>query len=153
MRLDATGQGRSLGLRTCSTIRRMPRSRSFGRYPWVIAMADNHDKWSGIEYVIEVLDDIRNRLIVGGKGAGVSLTADECLKVLFCLKNPPQPNGRPPQDWFSKQGAITAMARYCFDLENRGTALKNAVADTAEHFHCSTSTVYAARRASKFPYK
>jgi hypothetical protein len=119
----------------------------------VIAMADKRDEWAAIEYVTEVLDDVRKRLRVGSEGAGATLTADECVKVLGCLKNPPQPNSRPPQDWFAKQDAIAPIARYCFDLEKSGVVLKNAVADTARHFGCSTSTVYAARKAPRFPYK
>jgi hypothetical protein len=149
-------QGRPPSQRTCSIIRSVPPSKGLrdrGRYPRGSDMADNLSSWIGIEYVIEVLDDVRKRLVVGGKGAGVTLTADECKKVLFCLKNPPWPNSRPPDDGFSKQAAITAMARYCCDLESNGAALKNAVLDTAKHFRCSTSTVYAARRAPKFPYK
>jgi len=119
----------------------------------VIAMTDKHDEWVVNEYVIEVLDDVRKRLRVGSKGAGATLTADECVKVLACLKNPPQPNGRPPKDWLAKQEAIAPIARYCSDLENSGVVLKNAVADTAKHFGCSTSTVYAARKALSYPYK
>jgi hypothetical protein len=119
----------------------------------VIAMTDKYDAWVATEYTIEVLDDVRRRLRVGSNGAGAMLTADECVKLLACLKNPPWPNSRPPQDWFAKQGASALIARYCFDRENSGAALKNAVADTAEHFGCSTSTVYAARKAPSFPYK
>jgi hypothetical protein len=119
----------------------------------VIVMADKHDEWAVIEYVNEVLDDVRKRLRLGSKGAGATLTADECVKVLACLKNAPRPNSRPPKDWFAKQDAIEPIARYCFDLEKSGVVLKNAVADTAKHFGCSTSTVYAARKAATFPYK
>ena len=121
----------------------------------VIAMAENYDAWVAHEYIIEVLNDIRKKLRVGSVGAGATLTlsADECMKGLACLRNPPQPNSRPPQDWFAKQATIASIARYCLGLEEGGVALKNAVADTAKHFGCSTSKVYASRTAPRFPYK
>jgi hypothetical protein len=109
------------------------------------------DDWGAIEYVREILDDVRKRLMVGAEGPGATLTADECVKVLFCMKNPPNPNSRPPQDRSMKQAASDEIALYCRDLE-KGKRLKAAVDMTAEHFGCSTSKVRAARKALSWPY-
>jgi hypothetical protein len=108
-------------------------------------MTDKPDEWIAIEYVIEVLDDIRKRLRAGSEGPGATLDADECVKVLGCLVDPPFPNSRPPLTWLEKQDAVAPIAQYCLNLES-SKPLKVAVKETAEHFHCSTSTVYAARR-------
>jgi hypothetical protein len=111
------------------------------------------DDWVAIEYVREILDDVRKRLMVGAEGPGATLTADECVKVLGHLKNPAFPNSRPPKRWLEKQAAIAPIARYCFDLEKGGMPLKNAVAMTAKQFGYSTSKVYGARKALSWPYK
>jgi hypothetical protein len=60
--------------------------------PMAIVMTDD---WTMIEYVREVLDDIRERLKVGAQGSGATLDADECVKVLACLR---KANGRPRKD-------------------------------------------------------
>jgi hypothetical protein len=111
-----------------------------------------HDEWVAIEYVREVLYDVRKRLTAGAEGPGATLDADECVKVLGCMKNPPDPRGRQPADWMQKQAAIAPMARYCFDLE-KGEPLKTAVAMTAKHFGCSTSKVRSARKELSWPFK
>jgi hypothetical protein len=110
------------------------------------------DVWVLTECVIEILNDVRRRLMAGAEGPGATLTADECTTVLGCLKNPARPSSRPPQDWGEKQAAIAPIARYCFDLE-KDEPLKTAVAMTAKHFGCSTSKVYSARKALSWPYK
>ena len=99
--------------------------------------------WVAIEYIREILDDVRARLRAGSEGEGTTLTldADECLKVLACLIDPPWPNTRPRNNPFEKY----PIAWHCFDLEKSGVALKNAVADTAKHFGCSESKVRMAR--------
>jgi hypothetical protein len=110
------------------------------------------DDWVLTKCVIEILDDVRKRLIAGAEGSGATLTADECTTVLGCLKNPAPPNSRPPQDWYEKQAAIALIARYCLNLE-KGEPLKVAVTMTAKHFDCSESKVRAARKALSWPYK
>jgi hypothetical protein len=119
---------------------------------WAAMEPTKPDNWMAMEYVREVLDDVRKRLMAGAEGPGATLTADECVKVLGCMKNPPDPNSRPPKDWMAKQAAIAPIVRYCFDLE-KSEPLKNAVAMTAKHFGCSTSKVYGARKALSWPYK
>jgi hypothetical protein len=103
-----------------------------------------HNNWIAIEYVREVLADVRERLTAGAEGAGATLNADECAKVLGCMQYTPDPRGRPPVDWMAKQAANAPIARYCLDLE-KGEPLKSAVAKTAERFGCSTSKVRSAR--------
>ena len=110
------------------------------------------DVWVLTECVREILAEIRGRLMAGAEGPGATLNADESVKVLGCMKNPPNPNSRPPKDWMAKQAAIAPIARYCFDLE-KSEPLKIAVAMTAKHFGCSTSKVYGARKALSWPYK
>jgi hypothetical protein len=104
----------------------------------VKAMADD---WTAVEYVIEVLDDIRRRLKAGAQGPGVTLDADECTKVLGALVDPPWPKGRPPESG-TEQATI---AIYCFKLEREGYSVEAAVKATANALGCSVSTVYAAR--------
>lgn len=78
---------------------------------------NDYGEWAAIEYVVEVLNDVRQRLHVGAQGAGATLTADECVKVLACLKNPPNPAHAPKQDISIQQYRI---AMHCFDLEDAG---------------------------------
>jgi hypothetical protein len=104
---------------------------------------NDFDEWAAIEYVIEILDDVRKRLRAGVAGSGATLTADECEKVLACLKNPPNPAHAPKQDSIQQY----RIAMFCFDLEDAGVKVKNAVAATVHHFGVSRSTVYAARKA------
>jgi hypothetical protein len=106
-------------------------------------MTDKHDDWIAIEYVREVLADVRKRLKAGAQGPGATLDADECQKVLACLVDPAFPNSRPPSDGLRE----AAIAIYCTKLENAGVSLKNAVADTMQRFGCSRSIVFAARKA------
>jgi hypothetical protein len=105
---------------------------------------NDFDEWAAIEYVIEILDDVRKRLRTGAAGSGATLTADECVKVLACLKNPSSPAHAPRQDTNIQQFRI---AMYCFDLEDAGMSIKNAVAATMQHLGVSRSTVYMARKA------
>jgi hypothetical protein len=104
--------------------------------------------WAATEYVIEMLDDIRKRLKVGAQGPGVTFDADECAKVLGALVDPSFPNSRPPHD------GVREFAIYLFCLKLGWTGVssknaidKNAIADAAEHFGCSISTVRAALKA------
>jgi hypothetical protein len=119
-------------------------------------LADGYviDHGVAMEYVREILDDVRKRLMAGAEGAGatLTLTADECVKVLYSMKNPPNHNSRPRQGGFEKQAASDEIALYCRDLE-KAEPLKSAVAMTAKHFGCSTSKVYGARKALSWPYK
>jgi hypothetical protein len=110
----------------------------------VIAMKKTSkcDDWAAVEYAIEVLNDVRKRLRAGADGPGATLTADECVKVLACLKNPPNP-AHARKRGIGIHQFQTAM--FCFDLEDVGTPVKNAVAKTMQHFDCSRSTVLAAR--------
>jgi|ERR1700733_14998269 hypothetical protein len=110
------------------------------------------DDWAAIEYVREILDDVRKRLMAGAEGPGATLTADECVKVLGCMKTPPNPNSRPAQDPSMKQQVSDEIALYCRDLE-KAEPLKSAVAITAKNFGCSTSKVRAARQELSWPYK
>jgi hypothetical protein len=116
---------------------------------WVPPKPDN---WLAMQYVREVLADVHKRLMAGAEGPGATLTADECVKVLGCMKNPPNPNSRRPQDRWMKQQASDEIALYCRDLE-KDEALKTAVAMTAKHFGCSTSKVRSARKELSWPYK
>jgi hypothetical protein len=111
------------------------------------------DDWEITKLVIEILDEVRGRLMVGAEGPGATLTADDCTTVLGCLKNPTFPNNRQPQDRVLKQQHSDEIALYCRDLVEKGEQLKNAVATTAKHFGCSTSKVYGARKALGWPYK
>lgn len=107
-------------------------------------MTSARDEWEGIEYIIEVLDDVRKRLRAGAEGPGATLTADECLKVLACLEDPPNPAHAPKQTAGLRQIYI---AMCCLDIEDDGVPLKTAVITTMQRFGCSRSTVYAARKA------
>jgi hypothetical protein len=102
------------------------------------------DERVAIEYVIEILNDVRKRLRAGVGGPGATLTADECEKVLACLKNPSFPAHAPRQDIGILQFRIST---FCFDLEDAGVPIKIAVTKTMQHFGCSRSTVFAARKA------
>jgi hypothetical protein len=99
--------------------------------------------WTEIEYIREVLDDVRKRLKAGAQGPGTTLDADQCAKTLACLVDPAFPNSRPPGD-STRELAINI---FCMKLEKR-MPLKNAVIDTAKHFGCSQSTVRAVRKAA-----
>jgi hypothetical protein len=112
---------------------------------WVPTEPDN---WVAIEYVREVLDDVRNRLMAGADGPGATLTADECVKVLGCMKNPQWPNSRPPKNPLD----AVSMAGYCRKLEKGGMSMKSALDETMKHFGCKRSTLYAALKAY-FPSK
>jgi hypothetical protein len=108
-------------------------------------MADiKRDDWAAIEYIIEVLDDVRKRLKAGAQGPGVTLDADECAKTLACLVDPAFPASRPPGDGVREY----RIDLFCARLEKR-MPLKNAIADTAKHFGCSQSTVRAVRKAAR----
>ena len=57
-------------------------------------MSSEPNDWIVVEYVREVLDNVRKRLRTGSVADGaITLTADECLKALACLKK--SANGRP----------------------------------------------------------
>jgi hypothetical protein len=96
------------------------------------------------EYTVEILQDVEARLRAGARGSGVTLTADECKKLLTAgIK--PRPKGRPPSadDWFYK----LAIAKACLAREDDGELVKNAVTATAKAFGVKRSTVYAARKS------
>lgn len=111
----------------------------------VIVMTDKVDDWIAIEYVREVLDDFRRQLKAGatGSGATLTLTPDDCVKLLGCLEDPPWPNRRPPQNDIER----IFIGIHCFKLENGGMPRKRAVAETSKFFGCSKWTVNAALRA------
>jgi hypothetical protein len=100
--------------------------------------------WAAIEYIREVLDDIRKRLRAGAEGPGATLDADECAKTLACLVDPAFPASRPPGDSVREY----SIDHFCARLEQR-MPLKNAIADTARHFGCSVSTVRAVLKAAR----
>jgi hypothetical protein len=104
-----------------------------------------NDDWFAIEHVIEVLNDIRKRLKAGAQGPGATLDADECAKVLGAMADPAFPNSRPPADTVREFSIYT----FCMKLEQSGMPSKNAIANTAEHFGCSVSTVRAALKICK----
>jgi hypothetical protein len=106
-------------------------------------MTSKCDEWAAIEYVVEVLNDVRKRLRAGAAETGATLTADECMKVLACLKNPPNPSHSPKQAADIQQFRI---AMHCLDLEDAGVPLKSAVAETMQRFGVSRSTIFAARK-------
>ena len=111
-------------------------------------MTTKRDPWVAHEYAVEMIADIRRRLKAGCEGSGVTLTPDECELLLENLRYPSPPNSRPPRNWVEELQDVTAIARYCRDLE-KCMSIKNAVADTMERFDCSRATVYAARKESK----
>jgi hypothetical protein len=82
------------------------------------------DEWVAWDFLREAIDDIRAQLKAGSEGCGTKLTADDCVKVLACLKMPPRPEGR--------------------QLQQHGMRPKDAIADTMKRFACSRATVYAA---------
>jgi hypothetical protein len=88
----------------------------------------------------EALDDVRKRLSVGVEGSGAMLTADECAKVLSCMKSSPNPNGRPPKDRY----VMVLMAIYCRAAEDSGASLKSAIESTMRFWGCKRATVYRA---------
>jgi len=107
-------------------------------------LIDDHIDW---EYTVEILEDVEARLRAGARGSGVTLTADECKKLLAAgIKPLPRPKGRPPiaDDWLQK----LTIAKACLAREDRGESVKSAVAATAKAFKVSTSAVYAARKGS-----
>jgi hypothetical protein len=107
-------------------------------------MADR-DEWEAVEYVREVLADIRQRLAVGATGPGVTLDADECEKLLACLTDPPYPGGRPPKDDLDKAG----LKLFCAHRLREGVPLKAVVSLAIERFKCSRTEAYEACKPSK----
>jgi hypothetical protein len=97
------------------------------------------DEWVAWDFLREAIDDIRAHLKAGSEGCGTKLTADDCVKVLACLKMPPRPEGRPP-----KNGTYR-IAFYFRQLQQNGMRPKDAIADTMKRFACSRATVYAAQ--------
>jgi len=63
------------------------------------------------EYTVEILQDVEARLRAGARGSGVTLTADECQKLLAAgIKPLPRPKGRPP---IADRRGLVAQARHC----------------------------------------
>jgi hypothetical protein len=110
------------------------------------------DDWAAYEDACNMIFDLGRRLQAGTKRSGVTLTADECDLVFRNLKTPPPPPHRNAMTWSEKQQAMAPIFRHCRELE-KSKGLKSAVIDTAKHFDCSTSKVYAALRAIRAPYK
>jgi hypothetical protein len=108
-------------------------------------MTRNEDRIA-VDYVREVLADIRKRLAAGAKASGTTLVlnADECRKLLGCLKDPPYPAGAP----IDSMNAVAITLYYAKRLK-AGVPAKRAVADTMQRFRCSRSTVFAARASFK----
>ena len=106
------------------------------------AMSD-HDEWIAVEYTRAVLDDIRQRLKAGANGPGATLDADECVKVLACLINPPFPNSR-PRDLDAELRDMEIFND--FWLRQRGMLRPQAVAETAKLFGVSKQHVNAVLR-------
>ncbi|THD58766.1 MAG: hypothetical protein E7813_25765 [Bradyrhizobium sp.] len=108
-------------------------------------MAKASDDLSVFDVVSDVIDDVRNQLRIGEARQGITLTltADECTKMLACLKDPPLAH-RKPKNGIEKAQKTVAIALHCFGLKKGGMLMKNAVEDTAEHFGCKRSTVYTA---------
>jgi hypothetical protein len=100
--------------------------------------------WEVIEYTCEVLADIRQRLKAGAAGPGATLDADECVKVLACLADPPFPN-HTPADNTLRDAAIVQHFWIC----RRTMKRMQAVAATAKHFQETRWVVNEALRAQK----
>jgi hypothetical protein len=92
----------------------------------------------------EALEDVRKLLAVGAEGLGMTrpLTADECARVLGCMKNPSNPKGRPPKDRIE----MVLMALHCRALEEGGASKKSAIERTARIWGCKRATVFRALR-------
>jgi hypothetical protein len=118
-------------------------------------MADRIKDWLLINEVQDVVDGVRKRLRAGEEGHGITLTltADECTKVLACLKDPPQPSSRPRKDGIEKAANEAEIAMHYCRLVKDGAPPKNAVTDTMKHFDCSRSSVFEARRRVPSPNK
>ena len=101
--------------------------------------ADDHIAY---EQACEWFTELHAKLRAGARGAGVTLTSEECDQLVCFLALPTRLKGRPPKDDNNPYIAI-----HCFKRE-RTEPLKTAVANTAEVFGCSIKTVYAARAAS-----
>ncbi len=71
------------------------------------------------------------------------MTPDECVKALGCLKDPPWPNRRPPQNGIQRE----LIRIHCFNLENGGMTRTRAVAETAKFLGYSKWVVNKALRA------
>lgn len=102
------------------------------------------DDWITIEHVRDVLDDIRQRLSVGSTGGGATLSADECVNVLACLKDPAWPSNRPPDP--GKEFRQTAIRIHLIKLERAGKSPASAIAETARAFKVSKGIVRKVRR-------
>jgi hypothetical protein len=103
------------------------------------------DEWAVVEYTIEVLNDIRERLRAAiARGSSVTLDPDECVKVLACLRDPPYSKRA------LKHNAVANLhhriALHSFALECAGVPHKTAIAKTMKHFTVVRATVYAARK-------
>ncbi len=94
--------------------------------------------WEVVEHTREVLADIRQRLKAGSEGAVVTLDADECLKVLVALVDPPYPNNRPTDPNIASRDVGIFNA---YVLRARTMSPPQAVGKTAELFKVTKAVV------------
>jgi hypothetical protein len=97
------------------------------------------------EWAVEVLTDLRKRLLAGAEGSGLTLTASECERLAFNLAYPKRPKGTPVKNIAGR----ATIAGACIGYEALGKPLKEAVRLTAKEFEVSPSTVYGARTEYK----
>jgi hypothetical protein len=97
------------------------------------------------EWDVEILADLRKRLLAGAEGPGVTLSAKECERLVFSIAYPKRPKGTPVRNI----AARATIAGTCRGYEALGKPLKEAVQLTAKEFEVSPSTVYSARKEWK----
>ena len=105
-------------------------------------MTDNSKEWMAFEEAKDFIASDRRRLKDGSEGAGatLTLTPDECLKLLLQTIPPKKPASREPKS------NNVASKLYCLWLQRGGMSPSDAVAETSKRFGCSKWTVNTACR-------
>jgi hypothetical protein len=97
------------------------------------------------EWDVEILADLRKRLLAGAEGPGLTLSAKECERLAFSIAYPKRPKGTPVKNSVGR----AMIAGACIGYEALGNPLKEAVRLTAKEFEVSPATVYSARAEYK----
>jgi hypothetical protein len=91
--------------------------------------------------------DLRERLLAGAQGSGVTLSAHDCSVLAEHLSIPKQPKGASIKDVANTKYA--EIAEVSFAHERAGKGRKSAIELTMQQFQCGQSTVYEARKLYK----